>query len=112
MTHGEFVDGYKAGSIRVNVDRAGAARYLSARLLLPFVTLPVLGVGVAAALTGWVWTGLAIIGAATLARILIRWSAPHFVIVQALEDRQFYEDVAAKGLLQITPAEAPHPRAS
>ena len=112
MTHAEFVAGYEAGSIRVDIDRAGAARYLSARLLLPFVTLPVLGVGTALALTGWVWTGLLIIGAATIARILIRWSAPHFIVTQALEDPKLYEDVAANGLLQIKPAEAPHRPAS
>lgn len=101
MTHADFVAGYAAGSIRVNVDRAAAARYLSARLLLPFVTLPLLGLGTALALTGWVWTGLAIIFAATLARILIRWSAPHFLIVQALEDPQFYDEVVASGVLKI-----------
>ncbi len=112
MTHAEFVGGYQAGSIRVDVDRAGAARFLSAKLLLPFVMLPVLGIGTALALTGWVWTGLAIIGAATLARFAIRWSAPHFLIVQALEDPKFYEEVAASGVLQITPAEAPRRRAS
>ena len=101
MTHPEFVAAYQAASIRVDVDRAAAARFVSARLLLPLVMLPVLGVGIALALTGWVWTGLAIIGAATLARIVIRRSAAHFVITHALHDPKFYEDVAAIGLLEI-----------
>jgi hypothetical protein len=101
MTHAEFVEAYRAGSIRVQVDRAAAARYVSVRLLLPFVMLPVLGIGVALALTGWVWTGLAVIAGGTLAPMLIKRTAPHFVITQALQDRAFYDDVAANGLLQI-----------
>jgi len=112
VIHSEFVADYRSGSIRVDVDRAAAARYVSAKLLLPFVMLPVLGLGVALALTGWVWTGLAIIGAATIARIVIRRSAAHFVITQALQDAKFYEDVAASGLLEIKPGEAPRRPAS
>jgi hypothetical protein len=112
VTHADFVAAYEAGSIRVNIDRASAARFLNARLLLPFVALPVLGLGTALALTGWIWTGLAIIGAATAVRFIIRWSAPHFIITQALQDAQFYRDAASLGLLAITPAEAPHPPAS
>ena len=101
MTHAEFVEAYRAGSIRVHIDRAAAARYVSRRLWLPFIMLPVLGLGVGLALTGWIWTGLAVIGGATLAPILIKRTAPHFVITQALQDRAFYDDVAANGLLQI-----------
>jgi hypothetical protein len=112
VTHPEFVAAYRSGSIGVHVDRAAAARYVSARLLLPFVMLPLLGLGVALALTGWVWTGLAVIGAATLARLVIRRSAAHFVITQAIQDAKFYDDLAASGLLEIKPAEAPRPRAS
>ena len=105
MTHAEFVNAYRSGSIRVNIDRTAAARYVSARLLLPFVMLPVLGIGVALAMTGWVWAGLATIAAGTLAPMLIKRSAPHFVITQALHDGRFYDDVAASGLLQIVPSD-------
>ena len=112
MTHPEFVAAYESGAIRVDVDRAAAARYVSAKLLLPFVMLPVLGVGVALALTGWLWAGLAIIGAATLARVVIRGSAAHFVLTQALQDAKFYEDAAASGLLALKPAEEPRPPVS
>ena len=101
MTHSEFVDAYRAGSIRVHIDRSAAARYLSARLLLPLVLLPVLGIGVALALVGWVWTGLAVIGIATLGRIFIRHSAPHFLLTHALQDAKIYEDLERSGMLQI-----------
>jgi hypothetical protein len=103
MTHEAFVAAYRAGTIRVNIDRAEAARFLSARLLLPFVMLPVLGTGVALALIGWIWTGLIVIAAGTLAPMLIKRSAPHFIMTQALDDPKFYEDAAASGLLRIEP---------
>jgi hypothetical protein len=101
VTHGDFVEAYRAGTIRVHIDPAAAARFLSARLLLPFVRLPILGLGVALALLGWIWTGLAIVAAGTIAPMIIKRSAPHFVITQALQDRDFYEDVVASELLRI-----------
>jgi hypothetical protein len=112
VTHSEFVEAYRSGSIRVRIDRSAAARYMSARLLLPLVMLPVLGIGVALALTGWIWTGLALIALATLGRIFIRHSAPHFVLAQALDDSAFYDDLAAKGVLEIEQEPSPsHPTA-
>ena len=101
MTHAEFVQAYRSGSIHVDIDRAAAARYMSARLLLPLVMLPVLGVGVALALTGWLWTGFALIAAATIAPIAIKRSAPHFVVTQALADETFYDEVVGAGLLAV-----------
>jgi hypothetical protein len=101
MAHAEFVAAYQSGSIRVNVDRARAARFVSARLLLPLVMLPVLGTGVALALVGWIWSGLLVIAAGTFLPVIIKRSAPHFIITQALHDIRFYEDAAAEGLLEI-----------
>jgi hypothetical protein len=105
MTHDEFVRRYAEGSIRVDVDRKAAARFMSARLLLPFVMLPMLGIGTALALTGWLWTGLAIIGVATLAPMLIKRSAPHFVMTQALQDEKLFGDAVTAGVLRIVPNE-------
>jgi len=51
------------GAIRIDIDRRVAARFVSRRLLLPLVMLAVLGAGTALALSGWVWSGLAIIAA-------------------------------------------------
>lgn len=109
VTHREFVAGYRAASVRVNLDPAAAARYMSARLWLPLVRLPVLGVGVALALSGWLWSGFGLIALGTLAPMLIRRSAPHFVLTQALADERFYDDVVRSGVLDVTAHAAPHP---
>ena len=106
MTHAEFVRAYGASTIRVDVDRKAAARFVSGRLLLPLVMLPVLGIGTALALIGWVWLGLGIIGLATLARIFIKVSSAHFVIAQSLQDEKFYTDARAAGILQIVEVDA------
>ena len=104
MTHAEFVAAYRTGAIRVDIDRAAAARFVSARLLLPFFMLPVLGFGVALALVGWLWTGFIIIATATLAPIVIKRTAPHFVVTQALEDAKFYDDASKSGVFRIVDA--------
>jgi hypothetical protein len=100
VTHPEFVDAYRNGRVRIEIELPTAARYLSARLLLPFVTLPVLGCGVALALTGWVWSGLAVLAAGIVIPRLIKRSAPQFLLTQALEDERVYEDVTRAGILQ------------
>lgn len=103
MTHDEFRVAYEAGRIKIDVDPVAAARYLSARLLLPFVMLPVLGGGVALALVGWIWTGLAIIAAGIVAPRLIKRSAPHFLVTQALRDAAVYQEVTHAGIMHVSP---------
>jgi hypothetical protein len=103
MMHTEFVAAYAAGRIKVAVDPAAAAKYLSARLMLPFFLMPVLGAGIAFALLGWIWSGLALIAAGFIAPRLIKRSAPHFVLTQALQNGDIYREVTQAGILQITP---------
>jgi hypothetical protein len=105
VDHAGFVQAYRAGNIRIEVDPARAARYVSHRLLLPLVAMPVLGVGVALALVGWLWTGLAVIAIGVVVPRLIKRSAPRFILLQALEDGDFYENATRAGVLRIVPAE-------
>jgi hypothetical protein len=102
MTHEQFVTAYQRGEIKVEIDPNAAARFVSARLLLPFVALPVLGMGVALALVGWIYTGLAIIAVGFVVPRLIKHSAPRFILTQALQDASFYDEVTKSGLLKLT----------
>ena|SRR5688572_11677372 len=108
MSHAEFLAAYRDGTVHVHIGPSEAARFMSARLMLPFVMLPVLGIGTALALTYSVWLGLAIIGIGTLMPILIKRSAPHFVLTHSLQDAKFYDDAVASRVLEITRAEARH----
>jgi hypothetical protein len=102
MTHSEFVAAYQRGEVRVEFEPKGAARFLSARLLLPLVMMPILGIGVAVALVGWFFTGLAIILFGIVAPQLIKRSAPHFLLLQALQDAALYEELTATKVLRVT----------
>jgi hypothetical protein len=107
LNHGEFVAAYREGRVTVTFDPVGAARLLSARLLLPLMMLPVLGAGVALALLGWLWTGLGAIALGILVPRLIKRSAPHFLLTQVLEDAALYDDVCASGVMRTEHVTAP-----
>src|SRR6185295_2998681 len=99
MTHSDFVTAYRTGTIRVEIDPKAAGRMLSARLLLPFVMMPVIGAGIALALTGWVYNGLAVIALGVIAPRLIKRSAPGFLLQSALGDPRVYEELARSDVL-------------
>lgn len=101
LAHHEFVAAYRDGTITVHFDPPGAARYLSARLLLPLFMLPVLGIGVGLALTGRIWIGLTVIALGIIVPRLIKRGAPHFLIQQALNDENLYRDLLRADVMQI-----------
>ena len=101
MTHAEFIAAYRSGRITVTFDAPAAARLLSARLLLPLMTLPVLGTGVALALVGWMWSGLGVIALGISVPRLIKRTAPHFLLTQALQDAVLYDTVCQAGVMHI-----------
>ena len=106
MEYREFVAAYHEGRIRVDIDRKAAARFVSHRLWLPLVAMPVVGVGTALAIIGWIWTGLAIIAVGTIVPVLIRMGAPNFVMAQSLDDEKFYKDACAAGVMHIVDVNA------
>ena len=106
MTHSDFVKGYQSGEIRVEIDPQAASRMLSARLLLPFVMMPVIGVGIALALIGWIYSGLAVIAAGVVAPRLIKRSAPGFLLQNALGDRKLYEELSRSNVLRVVPVKS------
>jgi hypothetical protein len=101
MTHAEFVAAVRSGSARVNVDAKGAAQQLSARLMLPFVLLPVMGLGVALAIVGHWILGALVFATALVLRYAVRRSAPGFVLQRALADEKFYQEALAAGLVKV-----------
>ncbi|MGD9953407.1 MAG: hypothetical protein AB7S87_12585, partial [Burkholderiales bacterium] len=64
MTHAEFVAAYREGRLEVQIDKAAAARLVSARRMLPLVLLPLFGGAVAVARLGHVVGGARLILAA------------------------------------------------
>lgn len=102
MNHADFVAAYARGKIGVEFDPKAAARFLSARLFLPYVQMPVLGAGVALALIGWIYSGLAIIALGATVPRLIKGSAPRFLLQNALEDERIYADLIHQNIMRVT----------
>ena len=111
MTHTEFVTAYRDGRITVEFDPARTGKFLSARLLLPMMMLPLLGAGVALALLGWLWTGLLVIALGIVAPRLIKRSAPHFLLTQMLSDETLYADVQRAGIMRVETPDAQNTKA-
>jgi hypothetical protein len=101
MTHDDFVAAYQAGRVRVTIDREAAARFVSGRAMLPLVVLPVLGLGVALALVGYLVTGTIIFLTAVLLRFLVKRSSDGFLLWRALRDAEFYRLVLAAEVLKV-----------
>jgi hypothetical protein len=103
MTHAEFVQAYRAGVLEVQIDRAAAARFMSARTMLPLVVLPILGLGVAAVLTGRIVIGVLVFSAGLAIRFAVRAAGHGFVLARALHDAALFEEVVRKKILVLRP---------
>ncbi len=101
LPHDEFITAMHDGSITVNFDPKEAAHFVSGQLMLPLVKLPVLGIGVALALVGWIWTGLLIVAVGIIVPLIIKRGAPYFLMQQALEDEEIYRSLISAGVMQI-----------
>lgn len=105
LTHAQFVTAYARGEVIANFDPKAAAKFLSARLLLPLFMMPVLGSGVALALVGWVWTGLSVIALGIVVPRLIKRGAPHFLLQQSLSDANLYQELLRNGVMDTLRSE-------
>jgi hypothetical protein len=106
MTHVEFVTAYREGRVRVGIDRKAAARFVSARVLLPLVLLPVLGLGVALALAGHFIIGVIVFLLGIGLRYAVRATSRGFVLQHALGNPDFYRDALASGAMRLIEADA------
>lgn len=109
MQYNQFIKRFRNAEIRVDFDRKRAGQYLSARLLLPMVILPVLGLGVGLTLLGKVWIGLAVIALGSVSSRLIKRSAPHFLLAKALEDETVFNELFGAGILRVYEIDADAP---
>ena len=100
MTHQEFVAAHQEGKLTVHIDQKAAARFVSGQMMLPLILLPVYGIAVAVALTGYFIAGALIFVAALAFRFGVRRTSPGFVLRRALEDPGFYQHAVRAGLLR------------
>ena len=105
MTHAEFVAAWREGRVNVAIDPAPAAAFLSARLLLPFVAVAVIGIGIGLVLWGRIWLGLGVGALGILVPRLIKRGARGFLLGHIATDPELYAAGVAAGVIRIVPNE-------
>lgn len=101
VAHEEFRVGLPAGRFAVVVNPKLARRYVAQRLLLVVVVTPMIGIGLALALTGRTWPGALLVAAGVLLNRVVMWQAPRILLYMATHDRAVYEFVTHNGLLEV-----------
>lgn len=101
VAYEDFRSGLPAGRFRVIVNPKLARRYVSQRLMLVVLILPIIGVGMALALTGRTWPGALLIGAGVLLNRVVMWQAGRILLHLALKDGKTYEQVTQNGLMEV-----------
>lgn len=101
VSHDEFRSGLPNGRFRVIVNQKFARGYVSQRLWLVPVVLPIIGVGAALALLGFTVAGgvLVVIGIG-LNRAVV-WNAGKILLYLAGRDRSTYEFATQHGIMEV-----------
>lgn len=106
IAHDEFRAGLPAGRVRVVVNPRLARRYVAQRLLLLVVVTPVIGTGIALALTGRTWGGAALVAAGVALNRIVLWQAPRILLHLALRDPAVYAHVTDDGVMEVRRVDA------
>ena len=101
MTHTQFVAGLQSGRLQARIDPKAAARFVSARMLLPWLLLPLFGTAIALALSGRFAWGAGVLIAAIALRWLAASTSTGYVLHRAIGDARFFDDAFSAGVLQI-----------
>jgi hypothetical protein len=101
VPHEDFRAGLPAGRFRVVVDPKLARRFVAQRLLLVVVVTPVIGIGLALALTGHTWPGALLVAAGVLLNRVVMWQAPRILLHMAQRDAAVYAFATQNGILEV-----------
>jgi hypothetical protein len=97
----EFRAGLPTGRFRLVVNPKLARRFVTQRLFLIVLLMPLIGIGIALALTGARWTGAIMVAAGVILHRVVMWQAPHILLYMASHDQKVYEHVTQHGLMEV-----------
>jgi hypothetical protein len=101
VPHEEFRAGLPTGRIRVVVNPKLARRYVSQRLMLIVLMMPLIGVGIALALMGRTWLGAGLVAAGVILNRVVMAQAPKILLQMAVRDAAVYDFVTQHGLVEV-----------
>lgn len=104
ISHAEFCRGLPAGHFRLIVNPQKARKYVRHRLFLIALTLPVVGMGAALALSGSPWIGLCMIVAGVALNRLITYQAPKILLYLATQDARTYREAIEFEIMEVRSA--------
>jgi len=101
VSHAEFCSGLPAGRFRLIVNPERARKYVRHRLFIIAITLPLVGLGAALALSGYPWVGLALVVAGVLLHRLVTVQAPRILLYLATHDARIYHEAIEYEILEV-----------
>ena len=101
IPHDEFSAGLSAGRLRVIVNPLLAQKYVRHRLFIVGISLPLLGIGAALAISGYLWAGLPLVAAGFLLPRVIKSQAPKILLYLAQHDAKTYFEAMKFGILEV-----------
>ena len=101
IPHDEFCAGLRAGRFQVIVNPHLAQKYVRHRLFVVGISLPLLGIGAALAISGYFWAGLPLVAAGFMLPRVIKAQAPKILLYLAQHDAKTYFEAMKFGILEV-----------
>ncbi len=101
MPFAAFRAGLPAGRIRVIVNPEKAQKYIKHRLFIVGIALPLLGIGAALAISGYVWAGLPMVVFGALLPRVVKAHAPKILLHLAQQDAKTYQEAIDFEIMKV-----------
>jgi hypothetical protein len=101
IAHDEFRSGLPHGRFRIVVNPVLARRFVVQRTRIDLLALMLIGAGAMLALSGWSWTGVALVALGITANRLVRRQAARILLHLAASDAAVYAEAATQGVLEV-----------
>ena len=101
VSHEAFRAGLPAGHFRVVVNPTLAPKYVQHRLWIKMLLLPVLGIGIALGISGYLWVGLGLVLVGVLTPRLIRKRSAELLLHLATRDKDIYREAIDYEILEV-----------
>ncbi len=97
----EFRAGLPVGHFRVIVNPERAQKYIKHRLFIVGIAMPLLGIGAALAISGYVWVGLPMVVLGLVLPRVVKAHAPKILLHLAQQDAKTYQEAIDFEILEV-----------
>ncbi len=101
VPHAEFRAGVPTGRFHLIVNPERAQKYVKHRLFVMGIALPLLGIGAALALSGYLWAGLPMVVTGFLLPRVVKAHAPKILLHLAMTDEKTYFEAMEYEILEV-----------